>query len=152
MTTFVLRVALPCGLLVALSAGCASRPANAPQPSPRERSTVTSEEIQRQGASDEPIEKILQGRVAGVTVSRVPDGGFAVRIRGTSSIYGNNEPLYVLDGMPIQPGPNGSLSGINPYDIESIKVLKEPADIAMYGIRGANGVIVITTKKPGKRG
>ena len=79
-------------------------------------------------------------------MSRAADGGIAVRIRGVSSFYGNNEPLYVLDGMPIQPGPNGSLTGINPYDIESIKVLKDPADTAIYGIRGANGVIVIKTK------
>jgi TonB-dependent SusC/RagA subfamily outer membrane receptor len=109
---------------------------------------VTSEEIQRQGAADEPIEKVLQGRVAGVTVSRASDGGIAVRIRGAMSVYGNNEPLYVVDGMPIQPGPNGSLTGINPYDIESIQVLKDPAETAMYGVRGANGVIVIKTKKP----
>lgn len=108
---------------------------------------MTSEDIHRQGGSDEPIEKILQGRVAGVTVSRGSDGGIAVRIRGATSIYGSSEPLYVLDGMPIQPGPNGSLSGVNPYDIESIKVLKDPAETAMYGVRGANGVIVIKTKK-----
>ena len=108
---------------------------------------MTSEEIRRQVSSDEPLEKVLQGRVAGVTVIRTGEG-ISVRIRGGSSIYGNNEPLYVLDGMPIQPGPNGALSGLNPYDIESIKVLKDAADTAMYGIRGANGVIVIKTKKP----
>lgn len=109
---------------------------------------MTSEEIQRQGASDEPIENVLQGRIAGVTVLRAPDGGIAVRIRGAASIYGNSEPLYVVDGMPIQPGPNGSLTGISPSDIESIQVLKDPAETAMYGVRGANGVIVIKTKKP----
>ena len=142
------------GVLVEAAAGCASRSSSAagsvdaPKATPRERGTVTSEEIERQGASDEPLEKILQGRVAGVTVSRAPDGGIAIRIRGVSSFHGNNEPLYVIDGMPVQPGPNGSLTGINPYDIESIKVLKDPADTAMYGIRGANGVIVIKTKKP----
>jgi TonB-dependent SusC/RagA subfamily outer membrane receptor len=85
-----------------------------------------------------------------VTVSRAADGGISVRIRGTTSFYGSNEPLYVIDGMTIQPGPNGSLTGINPYDIESIKVLKDPAETALYGMRGANGVIVIKTKKPGK--
>ena len=81
--------------------------------------------------SMESVEKILAGRVAGVTVSRAPDGGLAVRIRGVSSIHGNNEPLYVLDGMPIAAGPGGSLQGINPHDIESIRVLKDPADTAM---------------------
>jgi TonB-dependent SusC/RagA subfamily outer membrane receptor len=147
MTSLSPRAALSFGLLLGLVAGCGPRPANAPRPSAPDPSTVTSKDIERQGASDEPIEKILQGRVAGVTVSRGSDGGIAVRIRGASSIYGSGEPLYVLDGMPIQPGPNGSLSGINPYDIESIKVLKDPAETAMYGVRGANGVIVIKTKK-----
>jgi TonB-dependent SusC/RagA subfamily outer membrane receptor len=56
----------------------------------------------------------------------------------------------VVDGQVIQAGPNGSLSGINPYDIESIKVLKDPASLTMYGSRGANGVIVIKTKKGGR--
>ena len=150
-----LRAALCVGVLLAASVGCSShsgsRPANAPRPAPRDKSTVTAEQIERVGASDEPIEKVLQGRVAGVTVSRTPDGGIAVRIRGGSgSVYGNNEPLYIIDGMPIQPGPNGTLTGINPYDIESIKVLKDAADTAIYGMRGANGVILITLKKPGK--
>ena len=136
------------GLLLGVSVGCASRAASGAKPSPHEKSTLTSEDIERQGATDEPLEKLLQGRIAGVTVSRASDGGVAVRIRGAASIYGNSEPLYVLDGMPIQPGPTGSLTGINPSDIESIKVLKDAAETAMYGVRGANGVIVITTKRP----
>ncbi len=149
----LLRAVLAFGVLLGVATGCASRAANAPPPSPREESsTVTAEDIERQGASDEPLEKILQGRVAGVTVSRASDGGIAVRIRGATSIYGNSEPLYVLDGMPIQPGPNGTLSGINPSDIDSIKVLKDVAETALYGVRGANGVIVIKTKKPPKPG
>jgi TonB-dependent SusC/RagA subfamily outer membrane receptor len=148
MTSLSPRAALSCSLLLGLVVGCGPRAANAPRPSPSTNSTVTSEEIQRHAASDEPIEKVLQGRVAGVTVSRAPDGGISVRIRGATSIYGNNEPLYVIDGIPIQPGPNGSLTGINPYDIESIQVLKDPADTAMYGARGANGVILIKTKRP----
>ena len=145
MTSFPTLAVAACGLLLAV--GCATKSANTPRPSASPNS-VTSDEIQRQGATDDPIEKVLQGRVAGVSVSRSADGGIAVRIRGATSIYGNSEPLYVLDGMPIQPGPNGTLTGINPYDIESIQVLKDPADVAMYGVRGANGVIVIKTKKP----
>jgi TonB-dependent SusC/RagA subfamily outer membrane receptor len=150
MTSPSARAVLSCGLLLGLVVGCSQPAANAPRPSPP-KNTVTSEQIERQGGSDEPIEKILAGRVAGVTVSRAPDGGIAVRIRGVTSVYGNNEPLYVIDGIPIQPGPNGSLTGINPYDIESIQVLKDPADTAMYGVRGANGVIVIKTKRPGRQ-
>ena len=86
------------------------------------------------------------GRSAGVVVLRTSDGGIAVRVRGGMSVLGNNDPLYIVDGVPFAPGPEGSLIGINPYDIASIRVLKDPADITMYGIRGANGVIIIKTK------
>ena len=105
---------------------------------------VKSETIQQ--SPKESDEKYLEGRVAGVVVQRTQDGGIAVRVRGGSSLMGNNEPLYIVDGSPFLPGPNGALTGINPYDIESIKVLKDPADLSMYGVRGANGVIVIKTK------
>jgi TonB-dependent SusC/RagA subfamily outer membrane receptor len=90
------------------------------------------------------------GHFPGVTVTRTPDGGVSVRIRGTTSIRGNTEPLYVIDGIAIDPGPGGSLIGINPHDIASIEVLKDPAETAAYGLRGANGVIVIKTKRPGQ--
>lgn len=145
MTTLSARALLSVGLLAGVVVGCARPAGNAPTPSPAANSTVTAEQIQ-QNAPDQPIEKALQGRIAGVTVTQAP-GGISVRIRGGTSIYGNNEPLYVLDGMPIQAGPGGTLTGINPYDIESIRVLKDPADTALYGARGANGVIIIKMKK-----
>jgi TonB-dependent SusC/RagA subfamily outer membrane receptor len=110
---------------------------------------VTAEDLERNPS--EPIENVLQAKVPGLLVTLNADGGIAVRIRGTSSLYGGNEPLYVIDDQPITPGPGGALTGINPHDIESIKVLKDPADTGIYGMRGANGVIVITMKKPGKR-
>jgi TonB-dependent SusC/RagA subfamily outer membrane receptor len=109
---------------------------------------VTSDEIARQPAVS--LEQLLAGRIAGVTVTRVPGGGISVQIRGPSSFLLSNEPLYVLDGIPIEPGPNGTLSWINPHDIASIEVLKDAASTAIYGARGANGVIVITTKRPGQ--
>ena len=110
-------------------------------------SGVTADDVER--SPNIPIEQLLAGRVAGVVVSRTEDGGIAVRIRGGSSSFsGNNAPLYILDGVAIEAGPNGSLAGINPYDIASIKVLKDAADLTMYGVRGANGVIVIKTKRP----
>ena len=110
-------------------------------------SGVTADDVER--SPNVPIEQLLAGRVAGVIVTRTEDGGIAVRIRGGSSSFsGNNAPLYVLDGVAIEAGPNGSLAGINPYDIASIKVLKDAADITMYGVRGANGVIIIKTKRP----
>jgi len=150
------RATLALGALVGLLHGCAhggsngSEAADAAEPdaserAPRDPNTVTAEDIQRHPG--EPIEEILAGRIAGVDVWRTPDG-IKVRIRGSTSLRGDSEPLYVIDGIPIQPGPGGALVGINPYDIESIKVLKDPADTAIYGVRGANGVIVITTKRP----
>jgi len=59
----------------------------------------------------------------------------------------SNEPLFVVDGVPIAPGPGGTLSWLNPHDIASIEVLKDAASLAMYGVRGGNGVIVIKTKR-----
>jgi TonB-dependent SusC/RagA subfamily outer membrane receptor len=110
---------------------------------------VTSEDIERT-APGRPIEEVLMGRVPGVIVERTSAGGVAIRIRGAASFMSSSQPLYVLDGIPIQPGPNGSLIGINPHDIASIQVLKDAAHTALYGVRGANGVIVITTKRPGQ--
>ena len=139
----------PAALAWLLCAGCgggqrATTPDPDPAPAP---GTVTADDIQRTTGDDQQIEKALAGRVAGVVVTRTPDGGIAVRIRGGSSIYGSNAPLYVVNGMPVEAGPNGALTGINPNDIESIKVLKDPAETSMYGARGANGVIVIRLKK-----
>jgi TonB-dependent SusC/RagA subfamily outer membrane receptor len=97
---------------------------------------------------NEPIEQQLMARSPGVVIGRTADGSLTVRIRGgSSSTYGNNAPLYIVDGVPFSTSTDGGLSGINPHDISSIRVLKDAADITMYGIRGANGVIVIKTKK-----
>ena len=101
----------------------------------------------------ESADKIFQTTVPGLSVTRTSDGRIAVQlIQGPTSFYSSNTPLYLIDEVPIQPGPGGVLVGVNPHDIESIKVLKDPADTALYGVRGANGVILITTKKPGKSG
>jgi len=145
MASFSLRALLPVGFALGLVSGC-RHSSQASKTSPPAPTTVTSEDIDRQPGR--PIEEVLMGRFPGVDVRRTADGGIAVRIRGATSIRGSNEPLYVVDGIPIQPGPNGSLTGINPHDIATIQVLKDPAETAMYGMRGANGVIVITTKRP----
>lgn len=88
----------------------------------------------------------LQGRAAGVNVMRTnatPGGSSSVRIRGNRSLKATNEPLYVVDGIPIVVG----LNEMSPSDIESIEILKDASATAIYGSRGANGVILITTKK-----
>ena len=91
------------------------------------------------------VEELLIGRFPGVQVYQT-NGGISVRVRGQNSILGSNEPLYVIDGMPVESGPNG-LIAINPNDVASIEVLKDPASTSMYGLRGANGVVVIKTKR-----
>ncbi len=90
----------------------------------------------------------LQGRVAGVTITNdnTPGGESTVRIRGIGSVN-NNDPLYIIDGVPT----SGGLSKMNPNDIESISVLKDASSSAIYGVRAANGVILVTTKR-GKAG
>ena len=144
MTSLTRATALPAAVLAAFLCGCA-RPAgteNASEPAtPTSGSTVGTDDVGR--TLNEPIEMVLLGRVPGVLVRQGADGSVSVRIRGVSSFYGSNEPLYVIDGVPVGPG---GLKGLNPRDIASIQVLKDPADTAIYGIRGANGVIVVKTK------
>jgi TonB-dependent SusC/RagA subfamily outer membrane receptor len=84
-------------------------------------------------------------------VTNAEGGGIHIRIRGgNSSFSGSDEPLYVVDDVPLSPGSGGILF-LNPYDIQKIEVLKNPADVGIYGVRGGNGVIKITTKRPGGR-
>src|SRR6185369_3785968 len=108
------------------------------------------------------VERLLQGAVAGAVVTQTsgqPGGGVSVQIRGSNSINASSDPLYVIDGFPITNdysvadagvtnGPKiNPLSTLNTADIESVDVLKDASATAIYGSRGANGVIVITTKK-----
>ena len=114
------------------------------------------------------VDQLLQGRAAGVQVTQNaanPNSGVSVRIRGTNSLRGNNEPLYVIDGVIISSAgedvgavggnntgqdPQSGLNGINPRDIERIEILKDASATAIYGSRGANGVVLITTKSGSK--
>ena len=97
---------------------------------------------------DEPITRIedaLQGRVSGIEVvqSGVPGGDLKIRIRGVNSINKSNDPLYVVDGIVRESG----LDGISPEDIQSMQGLKDASSTAIYGARGANGVVLVTTKQ-----
>jgi TonB-dependent SusC/RagA subfamily outer membrane receptor len=138
------RATLPVSLLIGLSVGCA--PAATRGESQKDQSLVTAEDFEKY--PNESIESVIQRKVPGVTVTRI-DGRLVLQIRGASTLLGEPKPpLYVLNGLMISPGPDGALSGINPHDIQSIRVLKGP-EAAIYGIDGANGAIVITTKKAG---
>ncbi|HMR83495.1 MAG TPA: TonB-dependent receptor [Niabella sp.] len=110
------------------------------------------------------FDQALKGASTGVQVTQTsgqPGGGVSIRIRGGSSIQGGNEPLYVIDGFPVYNSSNSPgvasgaavnpLAGINPADIDRIDILKDAAATAIYGSRGANGVVIITTKKGSPR-
>jgi TonB-linked SusC/RagA family outer membrane protein len=132
-------------------------------------SSISGEELRNSLTTN--IDQALQGRIAGVQVTQnsgQPGGAASIRIRGANSLSLSNEPLYVVDGIPFQGdgaatagfdwagGENGQnrvnpLSTINPADIVSIDVLKDASATAIYGSRGANGVVIITTKR-GKKG
>lgn len=128
-----------------------------------------SEKDMNKSVATSPIE-MMQGRVAGVNITQnngEPGAGMSVRVRGSNSIRSGQEPLYVIDGIPLDNSnltPTGGsaagygsgasknpLSFINPEDIESMDILKDASSTAIYGARGANGVVLITTKK-GKKG
>lgn len=106
-------------------------------------SRVTSEELDKGNPTN--IQNALKGKVSGVQIisnSGQPGAESKIRIRGTGTVN-NSDPLYIVDGMPSESG----ISHLNPSDIESIEVLKDAASAAIYGARGANGVVLITTKK-----
>ncbi|MEO7768699.1 MAG: TonB-dependent receptor plug domain-containing protein, partial [Ferruginibacter sp.] len=118
--------------------------------------TVTSADIQK--TVNTSFDQALQGRAANVNVtsnSGQPGAAPSVMIRGVNSLNFTNQPLYVIDGVQIKPGdPSGGanlLSSVNPDDIETMNVLQGPSATAIYGASGANGVIMITTKR-GKSG
>jgi len=117
--------------------------------------SLREDELKRTVATS--IDQAMQGRVSGVQVTQStgqPGSATSVRIRGTSTLMGSNEPLYVVDGIPIGGiggGGANPLAAINPADIVSMEVLKDASATAIYGSRGANGVVMITTRK-GKAG
>ncbi|HXG96284.1 MAG TPA: TonB-dependent receptor plug domain-containing protein [Gemmatimonadales bacterium] len=114
--------------------------ATAPTPPP---TSMRGDEAARENATT--LAQMLQGRLAGVTVSPSPDGGIIVRMGGPTSFYSDQNPLFVVDGVPIEAS-RTTLNWLNPHDIESVDALKDPSQTAIYGVRGANGVIIIKTK------
>lgn len=106
--------------------------------------TLKSEDLNKSSVS---LANMLQGRAAGVQVSQnngTPGAGLSIRVRGTNSINADSEPLYVIDGFPASEGVGLT---VKPEDVESITVLKDAASASIYGARGANGVVLVTTKK-----
>lgn len=126
-------------------------------------SSIKSEAIREMPVTS--VDQAIQSRAPGVQVTQTsgaPGGGISIRVRGANSINSGSEPLYVIDGFPMYPDngalgtsgnrqPTNAMATINPNEIESIEILKDASATSIYGSRGANGVILITTKR-GKEG
>ena len=108
--------------------------------------SATGEEMlvdQRSGR----VEEMLIGRFPGVDVTRLANGDYTIRIRGSRSLLGSNEPLVVIDGVPSALSPGNALAALTPQNVARIDVLKDAGATAAYGSRGANGVILVTTRR-----
>lgn len=146
MTPASARAAVTLLVLLGFSAGCSygnshGVPAATPQRSPSEEPSSV----------EDPIARLMQAKTPGLSITRTQSGSIAVQVvQGQTSFYGSSEPLFLVDDVPYRPGAGGELIGINPYDIDSITLLRRPEEISMYGVRGANGVVVIKMKKAGK--
>lgn len=132
--SFIRRAAMVSCSMIA--AACAS--AGRPDVVPEDRGQIQS--------SGRGMEELFAGRFPGVEVLRVASGGISIRIRGTNTLLGSTEPLYIIDGARVQSGPGGLLF-LDPAEIKNIEVLKDIGSTAIYGSDGANGVVIITTKR-----
>lgn len=149
------------GLVLASIVGCHQRSSVRPErPSAEtvsdgygEKSKDEAGGVQSVAVDDGPknkvsrVEELLEGRFSGVQVQRTGDGDYSVSIRGAGSFMSSEQPLWVIDGVPYEVGPGRGLAWLNPADVVRIDLLKNPAETSIYGVRGANGVIVITTKR-----
>ena len=138
-------------LLVILSMpGCSHRGATPPSTEsidPRPPGTVlTADDIRANPGQS--LEQLLLARVPGLTAVRAPDGRTILTLRGTTTLLGDDEPLFVVNGIPLAPNSSGNLNAIDLHDIQTVQVLRDAASTAAYGVRGANGVIIIRTKQP----
>lgn len=151
------------GAAVSLAAGCAGALPPPPAPPPGEEiqigygtqarrditgsvASVTADQVKDMRVGR--VEELLEGRAAGLQVTRGPRGDLSLRIRGNRSLLGSNEPLVVIDGIPISAASVGvALTGLAPGNVARIDILKDAGSTAAYGSRGANGVILITTRR-----
>jgi len=147
MNRYPMRVLPSLTIVAGLVLACTHRVPNqagGPTPPPRlPPGTMSADEVARQNART--LEQLLAGRLAGVTVSPAPGGGIVVRMGGPTSFYSGQDPLFVVDGNPVDVR-EGTLSWLDPHDVEYIRAIKDPSQTAIYGVRGANGVILIRTK------
>ena len=106
---------------------------------------LTAEDIRRYPGQS--LEQMLLARVPGLTIEKASDGRNKLILRGKNTIVGDDEPLFVVNGIPLGPAVGGNLNAIDVHDIDTVQVLRDAAATSAYGVRGANGVIVIRTKQ-----
>jgi len=139
----VVQILAACAQNTAVAgAGAASAPV-----APRTANTIDSTVIANAG--DRPLAEIIASRIPGVRLARAADGSLVLHVRGESSFLNSSGPLYVIDGVQIEPDQQFNLASINPHDIASVEIVKDPSMLSMYGVRGANGVVIIRSKRPG---
>jgi iron complex outermembrane receptor protein len=147
---------LVCVAALAAATGCgASRPrphapAGDASPAAPHTGTASDDHVDRDKSNQSyaRIEEMIESRAPGVRVLHYQDGTIRLQIRGVTSPTGRTDPLIVIDGTPTtELRPGSALASLNPSDVVSIDVLKDAASTAFYGMRGANGVIVITTRQ-----
>jgi TonB-dependent starch-binding outer membrane protein SusC len=142
--TNVTRALLP--MIVFLLAACSHRThgSQVADPSRPAGTVLTADDIRR--SPGQSLEQLLLARVPGLELRRAPDGHAVLHLRGTNTFMGQEEPLFVVNGIELGPSVSGNLSAIDIHDIETVQVLRDAAATAAYGLRGANGVIIIQTK------
>jgi len=110
-----------------------------------EGTVLTADDIRR--SPGQSLEQLLLARVPGLTIERAADGHSKLVLRGKNTILGDDEALFVVNGIPLGPAVSGNLAAVDIHDIETVQVLRDAVATAAYGVRGANGVIVIRTKE-----
>ena len=131
-------ISVPSLAAIAFLLACAGHTTQPSSDTPRDAKTIE--------ASGRGMEELFSGRFPGVEVFRAPGGGISIRIRGQNTFSGTTEPLYIIDGSRVQSGAGGLLF-LDPQDIARIEVLKDIGSTSLYGSEGANGVVLITTKR-----
>jgi len=106
---------------------------------------LTADDIRR--SPGQSLEQLLLARVPGLTIERAADGHSKLVLRGKNTILGDDEVLFVVNGVPLGPAVSGNLAAVDIHDIETVQVLRDAVTTAAYGVRGANGVIIIRTKE-----
>jgi TonB-dependent SusC/RagA subfamily outer membrane receptor len=147
MDWYPIRTLPSLAIVAGLALGCAHKAPSSgsqvvPTRPPPPPTSMRGDESARERSTS--LVQLLQGRLSGVTVSPSPDGGIVVRMGGPTSFYSGQDPLFVVDGVPLESGT--TLSWLDPHDVEAVQALKDPSQTAAYGVRGANGVILIRTK------